>query len=51
MANNNGNIKVKKLDETNSLDKGLEFSDQSNSCGRCLKKLGDDYKTYKKKKK
>ena len=42
------NKKVKKIDETNSLDKGLDFADQSNTCRRCLEKLGDDYKTYKK---
>ena len=44
MATNN---KVKKLDETNSLDKGLDFAEQFNTCRRCLEKLGDDYKTYK----
>jgi hypothetical protein len=30
------------------LDKDLPFADQSNTCGRCVEKLGDDFKTYKK---
>ena len=37
------------LNEITELEKGIELFDSNSSCGRCLKKLGDDYKTYKKK--
>jgi len=51
MSNNKENkrkFKTDNTDEISELDNGLYFADQKDACGRCLEKLGDDYKTYKK---
>ena len=40
--------KKQNLNEITELDKVIELFDSNSSCGRCLKRLGNDYKTFKK---
>ena len=42
------NNKMNKIDKVSDLDKGLVFSDQTKTCRRCIEKLDNDFKTYKK---
>ena len=45
MKNNKKSMKII-IGGISKLDKDLPFADQSNTRGRCVEKLGEDFKTY-----